>query len=1273
MQFKKAFRKTGKYLALTFVGIIALALLSTLSVKLIIDRAPQYQSEIKDWMFAKTGLHIRFERVTPTLRWYGPELYFQQLELRSNDDQRVLARAKGGRLAFDFWQLLRSGKLLAGRIQLDAPNITIVRLGASSFALAAEIEFNQDATSVVNLNLDDFPAGRLDIRGGHIALGQWNSALPRLLFEDVNIVLRRESSTGFFASATLPPVLGGTLELSGSANGLGDINSLDWTLHSKTSGMAFSGWRKLLPDYLEALDSGSGAFELGLQGHGQQLKKATLRFLALEVVTHLRDGTGAKFQEISGNFLLNRRSDQWSLLGRGVRAVQVQRRDPPVDFDVSWRANKDGLLNVTVRASYLRAQSLLPLAGLLPFPDIKEGLRSIALAGECSDGFLNLWRAHSTDLWHMQLVGKFRAFGFGAIGAMPGLAGLTGTVAGTDAGGQVVLDARNAGIIWPIQFPKVIDLEVLKGVIFWKRTPQQWLVATTNLEASNHDARTLTQFAWQRVDGGAPFLTLVSRVNDGNVASARNYLPHGVIPPQTLAWLDRALVAGHLAHADVLFRGPLRNFPFRDHSGEFVARCAVDSITLDFYPGWPRIEDLTADVEFRNQGLTAYTAHARVGHVSVGEGAARFVDFKNGELQVRGSTSTDAAAVLDFLVATPLDVLAEGAFSSVEASGPLSASVDLFLPLKQFDQRRVLVHSDFRNVHLRYRGAQIIATDLVGSVNLNGVQVATADIRGQLLGGAFQLQSRASTDKPTQTQLMIRGVASGIALSNALGLPAGVGLDGQTDWRAVVKLAADPERERSVHISTNLSGLELNLPQPLYKPIGQALPTSLEIRWLLGGHVEARLALASLLRAVVAMDSGVDGLRLAHAALNFSSTEPRFSDTQIVNISGTIPTLDLTGWQSLARPQSDSTPLSHYLTAAKLQVGQLHYLGLEFRDLDISLGWFDDHWKIGFEGSNQAGTIILPSEKSSEPWNVRFSHLSLFSELGAVMRDNSSTGVSPRDVPAIDLHVKQFNWGDRQLGDIQVNLSKLEDGVRLDQLKVIAPSFDIVAQGGWRGADAGIGRVEGALNSTDVERTLTQLGYANAIAAKSGTLSFKLNWLGPPTAQALIESKGQVQVALDNGQVLGIRPGAGRVLGLASVAALPRRLALDFSDLTDKGMAFDTVRGDFELRGGNAYTENVLLRGPAAEIGLVGRIGLKNRDYDQTAVVTGSVGNSLPLAGVLAGGPVVGAAVLVFTQVFKQTLSGLARGYYHISGGWDSPIVERIKSSGATTAVDSHK
>src|SRR5260370_10755991 len=127
---------------------------------------------------------------------------------------------------------------------------------------------------------------------------------------------------------------------------------------------------------------------------------------------------------------------------------------------------------------------------------------------------------------------------------------------------------------------------------------------------------------------------------------------------------------------------------------------------------------------------------------------------------------------------------------------------------------------------------------------------------------------------------------------------------------------------------------------------------------------------------------------------------------------------------------------------------------------------------------------------------------------------------------------------------------------------------------------------------------------------RRGRTDFGWSWLGVLTADALRGAAGHVQLSLDKGQIAGIKPGAGRVLGLASIAALPRRLALDFSGLTDKGLAFDTVRGDFDLRDGNAYTGNVLVKGPAAEIGLIGRGGLKNKDFDQNAVVTGSFGRS---------------------------------------------------------------
>ena len=93
---------------------------------------------------------------------------------------------------------------------------------------------------------------------------------------------------------------------------------------------------------------------------------------------------------------------------------------------------------------------------------------------------------------------------------------------------------------------------------------------------------------------------------------------------------------------------------------------------------------------------------------------------------------------------------------------------------------------------------------------------------------------------------------------------------------------------------------------------------------------------------------------------------------------------------------------------------------------------------------------------------------------------------------------------------------------------------------------------------------------------------------------------------------------------------------------------------------GEAYTDNLSLRGAAAEVGIAGRTSLRDRTYDQTAVVTGDLGASLGVAGAIAGGPAVGAALLLFSQIFKEPLKGVARGYYRISGPWEDPLVRKI-------------
>jgi len=1287
-------RKFGKVLLLGLAGLVALVGLLMLCVKLALARVPAYQDEIKAWVHTQTGLHIRFADVAPSLRWYGPELYFGQLELRSKDDRRILARAAGGRIGLDVWQLLRSGKLFAGRVRIDAPDIVIARVGPSEFALASELELRGGQHRDLSLlGLDDLPVGDFEIRGGRLTVERWNAYLPEMVLDEVSIdLLHDKDRVSVRFAARLPPSLGGALGLGLHAEGLGKLASLDWHIDLHARGIDFSGWHLLLPEYLGNLDAGSGAFRLTASGHGLETAGANLNFAAAGVVTALGNGAQAKFDQLGGEVNLTHAADYWSLTGRRIRALRAGHDAPISQFDVDWRAAPTGLLELHASTNYLRAEGLLPLTGLLPQQDLRDRLLAAAPTGEWLDARLDLARAAVGDAWRMQVHARFRDIGVAAMGRLPGLSGVTGEIAGTESGGHVALEVNAGRVTWPIQWPEPVTIEHAQTTLYWRRTADGLLIATPGFELHNRDAAVSGRLALNLpADGDSPYLTLVAALRDGIVADAHLYLPRARIPPKTLEWLTQALQGGRMPHADVLLQGPLRAFPFRDGSGVFLARAAFEGVTLGTYPNWPALEDLSARLEFRNQGMSAQLIEGTAHGVKLVSGDARFPDFKNGELRIHVQASSDADAALQFMRATPLDDKLGKLFSGVRAAGPLATKLDLFLPFRDFVHMNVRVHAQMNGVTVERVGLPLTASELTGDFDLDDGELAHADFHGRLLGGSFRAQARAPRARPlTRSQLDLRGSFSGEALRAAIGLPARVALRGLSDWRGIVKLAPDPERERSVHLSASLSGLEVPLPAPLAKPAGRPLPSWVDIQWPSGGGTRVNLALGSVLRGAVVTSSEDDGSaqQLTHAAVMFGDADPVFSDTQLVNVGGTIDRLDLTGWLLTLSPDKSGRPLTDYLRTANLQIAQVDFIGLTLHSVSLGLAARADRWHIAVDGPELAGTISLPiAADSAEPWDLRFDRVVLGATAAAASAAQSDTVapaaaalatdpaiISPRSVPAINFSAAAVSWGKAQLGSVAATLAKRDDGVVLDQLTMTSPNLVLKAHGEWRGKDAGLGRLTGEITSNDVEAALAQLGAPDVISAKTGHIDFNLNWLGAPTALAFSDSTGRVQVALDKGQLLAVKPGAGRVLGLASLTALPRRLALDFSDLTDKGLAFDSARGSFDLAGGNAQTDDVLIRGPAAEIGLIGRIGLKAHDYDQTAVVTGNFGG-LSIGGIAAGafaaGPVVGGAVLLFTQVFKQPLKGLARAYYRITGSWENPTIERISKGASGTTGSS--
>jgi uncharacterized protein YhdP len=265
------------------------------------------------------------------------------------------------------------------------------------------------------------------------------------------------------------------------------------------------------------------------------------------------------------------------------------------------------------------------------------------------------------------------------------------------------------------------------------------------------------------------------------------------------------------------------------------------------------------------------------------------------------------------------------------------------------------------------------------------------------------------------------------------------------------------------------------------------------------------------------------------------------------------------------------------------------------------------------------------------------------------------------------LNINNLRIDGMQLGRLQATALREPMRWQLVSASLQSPSLQATASGNWRRTDDGDNtelRVE--LSSSDMAALLTDLGYQPAIEAESVRVSGQFNWPDQPLAMDRKTLTGNLQVEARKGTLKEIEPGAaGRIFGLLSFTAIPRRLSLDFSDLFGQGLDFSQIDGRFEFANGLATTNNLQLRGDTAVINVTGPVNLVDRSYNQIVQITPKVSSTLPLAGAVAGGPVglgVGTAIFIADKIagrlFDRELVDIISYRYNLTGPWDAPEMQ---------------
>ncbi len=872
--------------------------------------------------------------------------------------------------------------------------------------------------------------------------------------------------------------------------------------------------------------------------------------------------------------------------------------------------------------------------------------------------------------------GVLRDIRFVAHEALPGMQGLSGQLALSNDSGEFHLDSGETRVALPRIFKEPLSVQRLTSRIRWRQNPEDWFVQAQDIVLNARDGRVRGDFELRlpKDKDISPVLKLRADLSDGDGRHFARYMPL-IVPDSLRAWLEQAVVSGRVTQGSVLLHGALRNFPFRDGKGRFEVRAHVKDGVLDYLPGWAPIHDIDADLFVTGTGLLITSAHSKLRSLEVGRIVVAIEDFKapaGALVTVNGRIAGPLQETIDVLADSQTPRFVSLIPAGVRAAGNGVLTLDLRIPARTPKTSTIAGFYRFLNSSVEFPFRAIRIDNIQGDMEFSESGLRTGRLNAQLLGSDAVLEAVPDAALAGAARIEAHGTLTQTGLAQVFGPQLSPLLRGQATWQARWL----PQRVGyDLYIETDLRDLELRLPAPLAKAQGE--PLLFQVRTSAAGDDNQVMYLQAEERITgkLAFQRAASGWKFSGGRIGIGEQVSQLPPQPGLQLSARLPVLNVDDWWPLLRQNLDGSGDSGWLDVVNrvsADVESLAAFGREFGRLSLDIDNSAGNWQGRVQGDAVAGQLAISRPASAGlPLIVAnvaaparpVIHLSLEKLILPPARTSGEgQAPDPRGLPSLHVLSESFIAADKALGALEFNALPATHGWKIASLKLTRPESSLTASGLWEIDSRGqhSTQIEATLTNTDFGKLLETLGYVEEVVGGKLTLQSNWSWPGAPTAFSLAQTDGELNFSLSDGRIPKISPGAGRLLGALNLRSVTRYLTLDFSNLFGKGLTFDSIKGRVAVENGNAYTRDLAIRTPGAEIGLSGRIGLAARDLDLELGVTPHLMEELAITGGLLGGPVVGAAVAVLHKLIQKPFEKSTRINYTVKGGWDDPAVTRL-------------
>ncbi len=1271
----------------TFIAFIIILAVFISVARVALPEIGVYRQSIEAAVSDALEQPVRITELKARWHRFGPRLELHGLELLDSTEEHTLLYFEKALVGLDLLNSLRRWDITLDQLDLSIEQLDLQRNKQGEFLLKG-LNFTPEQASDDQQGIETLSwllnQEKINIEVKKLLWTDHLTGHHKLTFQDAQIETRNINGRHLLtAEISLPGNLGERLSFAFDGRGKPskpnrwfgqiyiegtNINPKEWlkvmkpeqrtTLSGKVNFKLWSHWRKSL------ITSATGMF------NGQHIHFNTAK-------TDSKHSKSEPFlvDRLSGNFSWVRKKEGFQL---DVDQFILQRNKytwPTSQFSIK-KSNAYSATDIyTARSSFLRLDDLRDLllsSGLLDQKSTKT-LKTLQPAGSFSDTYLQYQKADKEIPETFAFQSKFKNLTTKFSHLIPGFENLKGSITLNQQAGQLDIDSHTVKLDTGTLFREKLPVDLLNGRLHWARNDIGWRIQSSDIVLKNSDVTARgSMFLEFPTDRSPPFLEIFASFADGDAKQTSRYLPVGIMPEGAISWLDSAIVDGHITHGNVLFHGPLKGFPFRENQGHFEVRFNAKNAVLDYLDHWPRLEALQLEAVFKGPGMEINATSGQLLNSQLHDVNARIIDFKENpmNLTVNGYVDGPLSDTLKFLKESPLKAQFGTFATTSEATGSSQLHLKLDLPIAPTGHK-VNGEITFDNNTLLLAEGAVDLEQLQGMLVFSEQGIYSPGIQGQLLGMETELVISTHHDdqKNSIIQFTANGTVDAERLSKIIHLPDSRFLQGKTDWNARLQLTSEAGKNEppdvNLHVDSLLKGLAVTLPYPLKKQATEPRTFILEMG-LLGGALKDPVTLryGEKINGIFLRDTAQDTLVWERGELRFGDDYAVLPIEPQLRIVGSLPKLSISDWMT-ARPESTEQHSDiNQPHTIDLHIDSMEALGQYFDQTNVSVNRTKQAWQVDIDSSQLKGMISLPRQ-STLPVIMDLEYLEIHSQKESDAQSPSST-TDPKKIPPLQITSQQLIYNGNNFGSLKLTAIPQKNGLHFEQITFNSDHTQITVQGDW--LDINNQQKTGFdidLQTSQLPDTLSLFDVVMPIKGGKGKVKISANWLGSPTDFDITRFRGHLNMDIRDGQLTEIKPGVGRIVSLFSLQALPKRLTLDFRDLFGKGFKFDRVTGDYKIDMGDAFTENLVMKSSAAEIKMIGRIGLADEDYNQQVLVTPKVSSILPVAGAIAAGSSwmgAGAAVLIFQKVFLPELDTIASTEYRVTGSWDDPVVEKVST-----------